>query len=112
MLVGFLGGNPMVKVIDFLVENKGLDYSKGEIAKGAGISRTTLFKIWDKLIEMRLVKETRRFAKARLYVLDEENPIVKRFLLLEMGLIKFFAEIDTIKYATKSTTGKFMLKVH
>ena len=94
-LIGFLGDNPIVKVIDFLVENKGLDYSKGEIAKGSDISRTTLYKVWGKIDEMKLVKETRRFAKARLYVLNEGNPIVQRLLRLELELIKYFADVDT-----------------
>ena len=94
-LIGFLGNNPIVRVIDFLVENKGLDYSKEELAEGAGISRTTLHKIWGKIEEMKLVKETRRFAKARLYVLNEGNLIVQRLLRLELELIKYFADVDT-----------------
>ena len=94
-LIGFLGDNPIVRVIDFLVENKGLDYSKGEIAEGSDISRTTLYKVWGKIDEMKLVKETRRFAKARLYLLNEGNPIVQRLLRLELELIKYFADADT-----------------
>lgn len=95
VLIEFFGNNPLIRIMDFLIENKGLDYSKQEIAEGAKISRTTLYKFWDKIEKMSLVKETRRFANARLFVLDEENLIVKRILRLELDLIRYYAEIDT-----------------
>lgn len=34
------------KVIDFLLENKGMDFSESEIANGAGISRASLFNCY------------------------------------------------------------------
>jgi len=34
-----LGGeNPIIRIIDFLIDNSTFDYSKTEIAKGSGIS--------------------------------------------------------------------------
>ena len=37
LLIKFLGENPVFKIVDFLIENKGLDMSKKEIIEGAGI---------------------------------------------------------------------------
>jgi hypothetical protein len=34
--------SPVFRILDFLMDNKAYDYSKTDIAKGAGISRTTL----------------------------------------------------------------------
>jgi len=34
--------SPALRILDFLMDNKAYDYSKTDIAKGAGISRTTL----------------------------------------------------------------------
>ena len=31
-LIHFLGDNPMMRIVDFLIENKGFDYSKEDIA--------------------------------------------------------------------------------
>ena len=95
VLIEFFGNNPFIRVIDFLIENKGLDYSKQEIAQGAGISRTTLYVFWDRLEEFGVVKVKRKFANTKLFVLNTENPMVKRLLKLELDLIKFYAEIDT-----------------
>ena len=38
LLLNLTGDLPMFKVIDFLLENKGMDFSKTDIAKGADIS--------------------------------------------------------------------------
>ena len=35
--------SPMLKVLDFLMDNESFDYSKTDIAQGSGLSRTTLF---------------------------------------------------------------------
>jgi len=37
--------SPMLKVLDFLMDNESFDYSKTDIAEGCGLSRTTLFKV-------------------------------------------------------------------
>ena len=65
-----------------------MDYSKIEIAKGAGISRATLFKYWNRIENFGLAKETRRFGKTRLYTLNTENELVRELLKIESVLIK------------------------
>jgi hypothetical protein len=41
--------SPMLKVLDFLMDNETFDYSKTDIAEGAEMSRATLFKVWPRL---------------------------------------------------------------
>ena len=89
------GDTPFFKVLDFLIENQGFDYSKTEIAKGAGIGWSTLFKVWPQLEMANLVKVTREFGNTKLYTLNTDNPIVKELLKLEMIMIEYFADIDT-----------------
>jgi predicted transcriptional regulator len=55
LLIKFLGENPMFKIIDFLIENKGIDLSKKEIIEGAGISKATLFNYWQEIEEQQIV---------------------------------------------------------
>ena len=87
LLIKFLGENPVFRIIDFLIENKGIDVTKKEIIDGAGISRAVLFKYWKKIEEQEIVIVTRKFGKTKLYTLNSKNPIVKKLLELESVLI-------------------------
>lgn len=87
LLVRFLGENPVFKIMDFLIENKGIDVSKKDIIEGAGISRASLFNHWEQLEEQGIVSITRKFGKTKLYILNSKNPIVKKLLELESVLI-------------------------
>lgn len=83
LLIKFIGVNPVFKIIDFLIENKGLDMSKKDIIKGANISKATLFNYWEQIEEQGIVTITRKFGKTKLYTLNVKNPIVKKLLELE-----------------------------
>jgi len=87
LLIKFLGENPVFKIVDFLIENKGMDMSKKEIIEGAGISRASLFNNWEQLEMQGIVCITRRFGKTKLYTLNSKSPIVKKLLELESVLI-------------------------
>ena len=87
LLIRFLGENPVFRIIDFLIENKGMDMSKKQIIEGAEISRASLFNYWGQLEEQEIVLVTRKFGKTKLYTLNSKNPIVKKLLELESILI-------------------------
>jgi len=87
LLIKFLGENPIFKIIDFLIENKGLDVTKKQIIEGAEISRASLFKVWKQLEEQEIVIAKRQFGKTKLYALNSKNPLVKKLLELESILI-------------------------
>lgn len=88
LLIQFIGDRPASRIVDFLIENKGLDFSKTEISKGANISRAALFKYWSKIEGFGLVRVTRRFGKTRLYTLNTESDLVQELLKIESTLIK------------------------
>lgn len=88
LLIQTIGDTPTARIIDFFIENKGLDFSKTDISKGANISRATLFKHWDKIEKIGLVKVTRRFGKTKLYTLNTESDLVQELLKIESILIK------------------------
>ena len=87
LLIKFLGENPVFRIVDFLIENKGVDLTKKEIIEGAGISRAALFKYWKQIEEQGIVLVTRKFGKTKLYTLNSTNIIVKKLLELESALI-------------------------
>jgi len=88
LLIQLQGDNPTIRIIDFMLENKGLDITKKDIINGAGISRAALFKYWKDIEKFDIVRITRKFGKTKLYTLNSENGIVKRLIDLELELIK------------------------
>ena len=73
-----IGNTPKIKVLEFLIEGRELDYSISDIAEGAGIGRTTLFRIWNDFIELNIIKNTRNIGNAKLYKLNIANPFVRK----------------------------------
>jgi len=87
LLLHLTGDMPLFRIIDFLVENKGMDFTKTDIATGAEISRASLFNYWEELEKHGIVRVTRQFGKTRLYTLNSKNIVTQRILELEKALI-------------------------
>lgn len=77
-----IGNNPKNKVLEFLIDGRELDYSISDIAEGSGISRTTLFRIFEELVNKKIIIFTRKIGNAKLYKLNLENPFVKKMIEL------------------------------
>jgi len=92
-----LGDSPVIRVLDFLIEGRGLDYSLSDIAENSNIGWTTLHRIWDKLVQLNIVVPTREIGRAKLFKLNEENPAVKKLINLYDTLLF----LETEKYFTK-----------
>jgi len=87
LLLNLTGEIPLFKIVDFLLDNKGMDFSKTDIAKGAEISRASLFNYWAELERHGIVKTTRSFGKTKLYTLNSKNPVTQKIIELEKTLI-------------------------
>jgi AraC-like DNA-binding protein len=81
-----LGDTPKIRVLEFLIEGRELDYSISDIAEGANIGRTTLFRIFEDLLETKVIVFTRQIGNAQLYKLNINNPLVKK-------LVEIFDEV-------------------
>ena len=92
-----LGNSPVIRVLDFLIEGRGLDYSLSDIAENSNIGWTTLHRIWDKLLKLKIVIPTREIGRAKLFKLNEENPAVKELIKLYDTLLYQ----ETEKYFSK-----------
>lgn len=88
LLLRLTGEMPLFKIIDFLIENKGMDFTKKDIAEGAQIARASLFNYWPELESKGIVKITRKFGKTKLYTLNSDSLVVRKILELEMALIE------------------------
>ena len=87
-LVRFFGDNPFVRMLDAFIDNIGEEYSKKEVQELAGISKGALFKHWEKLEELDLVRVTKAFGNTKLFTLNKQNPLVKDVLRFEARMIE------------------------
>ena len=94
VLVDFFGDTPFIRVIDFLIENIGYDYTETEIAKGSEIDWSTLSKMLDRMERYRLIVVRKEGEK--LYRVNEKNSLVKDLLNLEMDLIDEYSEKEMV----------------
>jgi DNA-binding transcriptional ArsR family regulator len=99
------GETPIVKILDFLIDHKGYDYSKTEIAENSDIDGTTLNRHWTLLEEWKFVKESKKIANETRYKLNEENMIVRKLLEFDREAAVYMSE----RIAEKETARE---KVH
>ena len=70
----------MIRVLDYLLTERQLDFSITDMAENAGIGRATLYRIWDSLIKNDIIIHTRDIGKAKLYKLNAENDKIKKLI--------------------------------
>ena len=75
-----LGDTPQLRVLEFLIEGRELDYSISDIAEGAEIGRTTLFRIFDGLSKSGVIVATRTIGNAKLFKLNMKSLFVQRLV--------------------------------
>ncbi len=63
-------------VLDVLLDHPNVGYSKTELAEAAGISRSTLYTVWDALEAHGIVVEKKRYGGTTLYRLNPESELV------------------------------------
>jgi len=83
LFIEFMGDSPMIRVIDYLLTERELDFSITDIAENAGIGRATLYRIWDNLIKNKIIAHTRDIGRAKLYKLNTENTKIKKLIEID-----------------------------
>ena len=89
----FVGDSPTTRLIQFLVEGREMDYTMTDMTN-AGISWTTLHRIFPKFIKNGIVIRTRKFGRIQLYKLNIKNQFVKQIVELFDSLLSY--ELNTI----------------
>lgn len=82
-----MGDSPQIRVLDFLLTEREIDFSITDLAKNSKIGRATLYRIWKDLIKNKLIVKTREIGRAKLYKLNAENPFIKHLIKLDDDLI-------------------------
>ncbi len=92
------GDAPMIRLLDFLLAEKGLyDYTLSDICENSGISWTTLHRIFPRLVKLGIVKQTRSIANAKLYRLNEKNPLVQELIYIDNKISDYFIQKELEK---------------
>jgi len=87
LFIDFFGDYPIIRVLDFLIENEIFDYSRKDIAKYSDVSWNTLEKFFEKLLKMKIIIRTRKVGKSDMYKINLENPTVKKLIEMDKGLM-------------------------
>lgn len=97
VFVEYFGDYPLIRVLDFLIEGRDMDYSMTEIAKNAGVGWTAFLALWPQLVEKKIVLFTRKIGNAKLFRLNTKNPWVKELIKMDQIITK----IETEKLLSK-----------
>jgi DNA-binding transcriptional ArsR family regulator len=97
LFIEFFGDYPIIRVLDFLIENEIFDYSKKDIAKYSEVSWNTLEKFFEKLLERGIIVRTRKVGKSQMYKINLENPIVQKLMEIDKRLMLESIPVKTEK---------------
>jgi len=80
LFIEFMGDSPQIRVLDYLITEREIDFSITDIAENAGIGRATLYRLWDDLIKNKIIMHTRDIGKAKLFKLNTASPKIKKLI--------------------------------
>jgi len=86
LFVSLLGDYPLIRVLDFLLENRIYDYTKKDISNDANVAWSTLHTFWKDLEAFKVIVPTRTIGRATLFRLNMESPIVQHLIELDKKL--------------------------
>ena len=88
MLVNVFGDKKIVKVLDFLLDNLFSQFTKTDIAKGSVVSRASVSKIVSFLVDMDMLKGTKKSGKPTRFMLNTSSPSVRYLIKLDSEVSK------------------------
>ena len=87
LFIELFGDSPTIKVLDYLLTERELDFSISDMARNSRIGRATLYRIWAQLIKNQIILPTRVIGKSKLYKLNINNPKIKKLIEIDNMLI-------------------------
>ena len=84
-----LGGLPVIKILDFMVDNPNNDYTRAEIAHYAQVGPTAMKDGFKCLEQCGIVIETRKIGGVPLYHIDAHNEMTQSLIEFDMALTDY-----------------------
>jgi len=97
VFVEYFGDYPLIRVLDFLILSRDMDYSMTEICKNSNVGWTAFSEIWPQLEKKDIVLFTRKIGNAKLFKLNTKNPWVKELIRMD----KVITKLETEKMISK-----------
>jgi Fe2+ or Zn2+ uptake regulation protein len=82
IFIRYLGNSPKIRILDYLLTVRELDFSLTDIAENSGIGRATLYRLLDDMIKEKIIIPTRTVGRAKLFKLNMENTQIKQITKL------------------------------
>ncbi|MBI3052345.1 helix-turn-helix transcriptional regulator [Candidatus Woesearchaeota archaeon] len=95
-----LGDTPKIRILNYLIKYRGLDYSMSDIARNSNVGWATLSRLWKEFVGLKIMTATREVGKAKLFKLNEKNEAVMKLIEVYNKLL----EQETEDYFAKNTT--------
>lgn len=82
------GDTPKNRIWDFMITLQEYDYSMKDIAKHSRVAYSTLKLLWPYFEKNKIVVQTRKVGRAKMYRLNVRNKVVKAFMLYYYTIVK------------------------
>jgi len=89
-----LGDLPVIRILDFLVDNQDNDHTRAEIAHYAEIGPTAMKNDFPRLVGCGVVFETRKIGGVGLYSLDVTNEMTQSLIEFDARLTEYSMKKD------------------
>jgi predicted transcriptional regulator len=93
---GLLGNNSELRMLEYLLPLKGIEFNITELAEEVGVSRVTATRNVKKFVEWRLLNLTRTAGATTYYSINHESPIVKSVEQFNNALIENILGNETL----------------
>ena len=103
IFIRVLGDTPKVRILNYLIKSRGLDFSMSDIARNSNVGWATLSRLWNSFVQFKIVTLTRNIGKAKLFKLNENNSTVKKLIDVYKQLLIQETENYFSKKAIKKT---------
>lgn len=91
VLTTLVGESPQAKILAVLLKTPH-DINTSRIAELGGMSRSSVYRYIDSLINLGVVEKTREVGGSPLYQINEESPVAQRLAELEYELVDVVAD--------------------
>ena len=87
LLSNIFGGSNFMKILDYLIDLE-IDVSIIDIIDATNLSRKTVEKVLTTLESVHVIYVKRKIGKTKMYLLNRENPLVKKLEEINTLVIK------------------------
>ena len=87
LFIEFMGDSPTIRILDYLLTEREIDFSITDLARNAGVGRTTLYRIWEDIVNNKIIIPTRIIGRAKLYKLNKNNIKIQKLMEIDDALI-------------------------